>query len=425
MKIASLSTFDNQGGAARAAYRLHQGLKQIEVDSWVLSQSKFSQDPRVVGTKTSSGIAQAKTGLRLTLDQLPLKRYSQRTKQLFSPHWLPSKVTEQIAELDPDLLNLHWVSAGYLKIETLAKFKQPLVWTLHDMWSFTGGCHYNQSCQKFTLACGACPLLGSSKETDLSRQIWQRKQKAWADLNLTIVTPSRWLGDSAKASSLFGDRRVEVIPYGLDTSIFRPIEPETARKLLKLPQDKQLVLFLSLNATSDQRKGFHLLQPALQKLSKSGWQDKLELMVVGASQPQNPPELGFKTHYLGMMRDDLTLALAYSAADVFVAPSIQDNLPNTVLEAIACGTPSVAFDIGGMPDMIEHQHNGYLARPFAVEDLAQGLAWVLEDPERQFTLAQAARAKAEQEFALEIQARRYQALYQEILAASGKLAQGS
>ncbi|MEM6612587.1 MAG: glycosyltransferase family 4 protein [Cyanobacteria bacterium P01_C01_bin.72] len=418
MKIASLSTFDNQGGAARAAYRLHQGLKQIKVDSWVLSQSKFSQDPQVMGAKTSSGIEQAKTGLRLTLDQLPLKRYGQKTKQLFSPHWLPDKVTEQIAQLNPDLLNLHWVSAGYLKIETLSKFRQPLVWTLHDMWSFTGGCHYNQSCQKFSLACGACPLLGSSQEKDLSRQIWQRKQKAWANLNLTIVTPSRWLGDSAKASSLFGDRRVEVIPYGLDTTIFRPIEPAAARKLLKLPQDKQLVLFLSLNATSDQRKGFHLLQPALQKLSQSGWREKLELMVVGASQPETPPELGFKAHYLGMMRDDLTLALAYSAADVFVAPSIQDNLPNTVLEATACGTPSVAFDIGGMPDMIKHQHNGYLARPLVVEDLAQGLAWVLEDRQRQLTLAQAARAKAEQEFALEVQARRYHALYQEILAAS-------
>jgi len=419
MKIASLSTFDNQGGAARAAYRLHQGLNQIKVESWILSQSKFSQDPQVIGAKTSSGIEQAKTGLRLTLDQLPLKRYGKKTRQLFSPHWLPSQITEQVAQLNPDLLNLHWVSAGYLKIETLAKFQQPLVWTLHDMWSFTGGCHYNQSCQKYTLACGACPLLGSSKEADLSRRIWQRKQKAWANLNLTIVTPSRWLGDSAKASSLFGDRRVEVIPYGLDTSVFRPIEGQTARKLLKLPQDKQLVLFLSLNATSDQRKGFHLLQPALQQLSKSGWQDQLELMVVGASQPENPPELGFKAHYLGMMRDDLTLALAYSAADVFVAPSIQDNLPNTVLEAIACGTPSVAFDIGGMPDMIKHQHNGYLARPFVVEDLAQGLAWVLEDSERRLTLAESARTKAEQEFALEIQARRYQNLYQEILANSG------
>ena len=415
MKIASLSTFDNQGGAARAAYRLHQGLNQIDVESWILCQSKFSQDPKVMGAKTSSGIEQAKTGLRLTLDQLPLKRYKRKSKQLFSPHWLPSDIGDRVARLNPDLLNLHWISAGYLKIEALAKFKQPLVWTLHDMWSFTGGCHYNEDCDKYTANCGACPILGSNKEADLSRQIWQRKHKSWQDLNLTIVTPSRWLGDCAKSSSLFGDRRVEVIPYGLDLETYRPIDRATARKLLKLPQDKQLVLFLSLNATSDRRKGFQLLQPALQQLSQSG-QNELELMVVGASQPENPPELGFKAHYLGIMRDALTLALAYSAADVFVAPSIQDNLPNTVLEAIACGTPCVAFKIGGMPDMIEHQANGYLASPFETEDLARGIGWVLEDGDRLQNLSTFARSKAEREFALEIQARRYQTLYREILA---------
>ena len=416
MKIASLSTFDNQGGAARAAYRLHQGLNQIDVESWILCQSKFSQDPKAIGAKTSSGIEQAKTGLRLTLDQLPLKRYSGKSKQLFSPHWLPSNIGDRIDRLNPDLLNLHWISAGYLKIEALARLKQPLVWTLHDMWSFTGGCHYNQDCDKYTANCGACPILGSNKEADLSRQIWQRKYKSWQNLNLTIVTPSCWLGDCAKASSLFGDRRVEVIPYGLDLEVYRPINRATARKLLKLPQDKQLVLFLCLNATSDRRKGFQLLQPALQQLSQSGWQGKLELMVVGASQPENPPELGFKAHYLGIMRDDLTLALAYSAADVFVAPSIQDNLPNTVLEAIACGTPCVAFKIGGMPDMLEHQANGYLASPFETEDLAKGINWVLEDGDRLQNLSAFARSKAEREFALKIQARRYQTLYREILA---------
>ncbi|MEL6495578.1 MAG: glycosyltransferase family 4 protein [Cyanobacteria bacterium J06623_7] len=416
MKIASISTFDNQGGAARAAYRLHQGLNQIDVESWILCQSKFSQDARAIGAKTSSGIAQAKTGLRLTFDQLPLKRYSRQSKQLFSPHWLPSNIGDRVEQLNPDLLNLHWISAGYLKIETLARFSQPLVWTLHDMWSFTGGCHYNEDCDRYTASCGACPILGSGKEADLSRQIWQRKHKSWRDLNLTIVTPSRWLGESARESSLFGDRRIEVIPYGLDLNLYRPIDRATARNLLKLPQDKQLVLFLSLNATSDRRKGFQLLQPALQQLSQSGWQDKLELMVVGASQPTNPPELGFKAHYLGIMRDDLTLALAYSAADVFVAPSIQDNLPNTVLEAIACGTPCVAFKIGGMPDMIDHQVNGYLASPLEITDLARGIDWVLGDRERLQQLSTSARTKAEREFALEIQARRYQALYQEILA---------
>lgn len=418
MKVISLSTFDIKDGAARAAYRLHQGLNEISVESWILSQTKYSQDRQVIGGKSASGIEQAKTGLRLTLDQLPLKRYRQRAKQRFSPNWLPDKIMPQIARFNPDLINLHWIGAGYLQIETIAKLDRPLVWTLHDMWSFTGGCHYNQSCDKYIASCGACPLLGSDREADLSRQVWQRKQKAWRDIDLTIVTPSRWLADCAGSSSLFGKRRIEVIPYGLDLDTYRPIDRQTARDLLKLPQDKQLILFLSLNATSDTRKGFHLLQPALQKLSQAGWQDKLELMVVGASEPEKASELGFKAHYLGILKDDLTLALAFSAADVFVAPSLQDNLPNTVLEAIACGTPAVAFKIGGMPDMIEHQLNGYLAQPYEIEDLVQGITWTLEDPTRTQTLSHQARQKAEREFALTIQARAYEALYQELLAKS-------
>ena len=416
MKIISLSTFDIKGGAARAAYRLHQGLNKISVESWILSQTKYSQDPQVIGGKSASGIEQAKTGLRLTLDQLPLKRYRQRSQQLFSANWLPDRIMPQITRLDPDLVNLHWIGAGYVQIETIAKLGRPIVWTLHDMWSFTGGCHYNQSCNKYTASCGACPLLGSDREADLSRQVWQRKQKAWRRIDLTIVTPSKWLAQCAGSSSLFSNRRIEVVPYGLDLDTYRPIDRQTARDLLKLPQDKQLVLFLSLNATSDTRKGFHLLQPALQKLSYSGWQDKLELMVVGASEPVDPPQLGFKAHYLGILKDDLTLALAYSAADVFVAPSLQDNLPNTVLEAIACGTPCVAFNIGGMPDMVEHQLNGYLAKPYEIEDLVGGINWTLEDEDRTKALSHRAREKAEREFALLIQARRYQAIYQDILA---------
>ncbi|MEM7756958.1 MAG: glycosyltransferase family 4 protein [Cyanobacteria bacterium P01_A01_bin.40] len=416
MKIVSLSTYDIQGGAARAAYRLHQGLNQISVESWILSKLKYSQDPKVIGAKPTSGIEQVKTGLRLTLEQLPLKPYKEREKQLFSPNWLPYKIISQVNQLNPDIINLHWIGLGYIRIETLAKFAQPLVWTLHDMWAFTGGCHYNQDCPKFTMSCGACPQLGSSKEQDLSRQIWQRKYQAWQNLNVTIVTPSQWLADSARASKLLGDKRIEVIPYGLNTDLYRPIDRQTARELLKLPTDKQLVLFLSLSATSDRRKGFHLLQPALQKLSQSGWKSKLELMVVGASEPENPPELGFRSHYLGMLNDDLTLALAYSAADVFVAPSIQDNLPNTVLEAIACGTPCVAFNIGGMPDMIEHQQNGYLAQPYETDDLAYGIDWVLQHRERNQKLSTRARKKAEQEFALSVQAHRYQKLYQSILS---------
>lgn len=415
MKTLLISTSDIKDGAARAAYRLHQGLNKIKVDSQILSQLKYSNDPKVIGTRVTSGIGQVKTGLRLTLDQLPLKLYPNAKNQRFSPNWFPLNSKNKIAQLNPDIVNLHWVCAGYLHIEAIAKLNKPVVWTFHDMWAFTGGCHYNQNCKKYTDSCGSCPQLSSNKDWDLSRWVWRRKQKAWQNLNLTIVTPSRWLADCAKSSSLFKDRRIEVIPYGLDTEVFRPIEQQIARKLLELPQDKQLVLFLSLQATSDKRKGFQLLQPALKKLSSENWKEKIELVVVGSAKSEKPVDFGFGSHYLGTLTDDLMLALAYSAADVFVAPSVQDNLPNTVLEAISCGTPCVAFDIGGMPDMIEHQQNGYLAQPYHIDDLAKGITWSLENKEKQRKLACRAREKAQQEFALEIQAHKYQSLFSELL----------
>ncbi|PAX53382.1 glycosyltransferase family 4 protein [Brunnivagina elsteri] len=412
MKTLIISTSDMQGGAARCAYRLHQSFKSINVDSQMLVQTKHSDDNQVTGTSASSGMGNAVSGLRLTLDHLPLKLYSKRDRTSYSLPWLPDNLISQINQINPDIINLHWINGGFLNINTIAKFNKPLVWTFHDMWAFTGGCHYNQECDRYTQSCGSCPQLNSHQDRDLSRRMWHRKVKVWQNLDLTIITPSRWLANCAKSSSLFKDTRIEVIPYGLDIKTYRPINKQFARELLKLPQDKQLVLFGSLQATSDKRKGFHLLQPALNQLNSSGWQDKLELVVFGASKSENLTDFGFKSHYLGLLNDDLSLALAYSAADVFVAPSLQDNLPNTVMESIACGTPCVAFNIGGMPDMIEHQKNGYLAQAFKIEDLANGIAWVLENKERHQKLSHCAREKTEQEFALGIQAKRYLSIFQ-------------
>jgi len=414
MNVLLLNTSDITGGAARAAYRLHQGLQSIGINSQMLVQDKSSNDKTVAAPKTNLSESIAKT--RITFDALPLKLYPQRRDAIFSPQWLPDTVIHRVTQLNPDVINLHWINSGYLQIETVAKLKRPIVWTLHDMWAFTGGCHYSQDCDRYTASCGTCPQLHSSKDWDLSRWVWQRKAKAWINLNSTVVAPSSWLAKCASSSSLFKDLRVEVIPNGIDTERYRPINRQVARELLHLPQDKHLILFGAVKATSDQRKGFHLLQPALQDLSKSGWQDELELVIFGASQPVNPPNFGFKVHYLGTLSEDLSLALVYSAANVFVLPSTQENLANTVMEALACGTPCVAFNIGGMPDMIEHQKNGYLAQPYKIEDLAQGITWVLKSEERNQNLSHRAREKAEQEFSLEIQARRYLSLFTKIVA---------
>jgi glycosyltransferase involved in cell wall biosynthesis len=410
MKTLLINTSDTNGGAARACYRLHNGLQNIGANSKMLVQEKLSYNQTVQQTENIK-LFQAIEIAKQTFDALPLKYY-QHQKKTFSLQWVPDRLINKINKIAPDIINLHWINSAFMQLETIANLKRPVVWTLHDMWAFTGGCHYSQECTSYTKSCGSCPELNSNKNSDLSRWVWQRKASSWKDINLTIVSPSSWLAKCASSSSLFQKLRIEVIPNGIDTQIYRPIPRHIARELLKLPQDKQLILFGSLYATSDNRKGFHYLQPALQELSKAGWQDKLEVVVFGSSQPNNPPDFGFKSHYLGTFNDDLSLALIYSAADVFVLPSTQENLANTVMEAISCGTPCVAFNIGGMPDMIEHQKNGYLAEGFQVEDLARGIAWVLE---RNDKLSFYARQKAEQEFALEIQARRYFSLFKEVL----------
>ena len=413
MKVVLLNSSDTEGGAARAAYRLHQGLRGIGVSSEMLVKNQNSGDLSVISTQ--KGMAKSFDKIISVLSNSPLRLYPERNPGIFSPQWLPDSLAAKVAKIQPDIINLHWVCGGYMQVESVAKFHKPLVWTLHDMWAFTGGCHYSEECDRYTRSCGSCPQLHSGKDSDLSRWVWWRKAKAWKNLNLTLVSPSAWLAECAKSSSLCKDYRVEVIPNGINAQRYKPINREWAREILNLPQDKQIVLFGGAGGTGDRWKGFNLLVPALQSLSKSGWNDRIELLVFGSSQPSNPIELGFKAHYLGKFADDISLAIVYAAADVFVAPSVYDNLPNTVMEAAACGIPSVGFKIGGMPDLIDHCSNGYLAKPYETEDLARGIAWVLEDSERHQKLCHNAREKVEAKFTLEVQAREYQKLYEEVL----------
>lgn len=414
MNVQLISTFDREyGGAARAAYRLHQGFRNIGVTSQLLVQSKDIKDNTVVAPLTNLGKAIGK--LKPHLDVLPLKAYPNRAESAFSLEWLPDNVPARSAQLDSDIINLHWINLGYLQIESLAKFKKPIVWTIHDMWAFTGGCYYTGGCDLYTQSCGACPQLASQKRQDLSRWVWQRKAKAWKNINLTIVTPSRWLAGCAQKSSLFQDLRIEVIPNGLDIQVYKPFDKKLARQLLNLPLNKKLILFGAVTGTSDKRKGFHLLLAAIQKLNQYTSKEDIELVIFGTSQPSEPPDFGLKTYYLGALSDDIALSLVYSSADVFVAPSVEDNLPNTIVESLACGTPCVGFKIGGIPDIIDHGENGYLAQPAEPEDLAVGIAWVIDNSSSDSSkLHEQAREKVEREFNLETQALRYLSLFTEI-----------
>ncbi len=412
MKVLQLLMHENSG-AGRAAIRLHNQLRKDSLDSVVMVLQKSSDISSVLVPNKWSKLCKQIQLLIINkfISQLGLKK-----DDTFSINFTPSLIIKDIKKTNPSLINLHWIGWEFLQIEDLKSFDVPLVWTLHDMWAFTGGCHYSGECNLYTKSCGTCPQLHSNNDWDLSRWVWQRKKKAWKEINLTIVTPSKWLAECASKSTLCKDLRIEVIPNGLDTQIYKPVDRKQARKLLGLPLDKQIILFGAISATSAPRKGFQLLKPALQKLSQDPNLDRIELVIFGSSQPSNPPNLGFKVNYLGQLNDDIALALVYAAADVFVAPSLEDNLPNTVIEALACGTPCVSFKIGGMSDMIEHKQNGYLAQPFDISDLADGIAWVLTDGERHQKLGDRAREKVEQEFTLELQANRYAMLYQELLS---------
>lgn len=410
MNILIVNTADIEGGAARAAYRLHRALLAKGINSQMLVQSKSSDDRTVIGPLTK--IHKVLGKVRPVLDSLPIRSYQNRTKTLFSPAWLPfSSIVNQINELSPDLVHLHWIGSGMLRVEDISRINAPVIWSLHDMWPFTGGCHYDENCGAFKKECGRCKVLASTEEKDLSRKVFFRKQRVFSQKkDITVVGLSRWLAVQAKSSSLFSSYSVVNLPNPLDTQIFAPFDKVQARELFNLPQDKKLILFGAMGATSDPRKGFIELSRALEKLKKTD----SELVVFGASQPETGAVFSQKVHYLGRLNDDVSLRVLYSAADVMLVPSIQENLSNAIMESLACGTPVVGFNVGGNSDLIDHQVNGYLAKPFSIDDLAEGIDWVLlhSNPE---ALSMAARQKVLQDFEQLHVAEQYINLYRRTL----------
>jgi glycosyltransferase involved in cell wall biosynthesis len=411
VSVLILSTSDIYGGAARASYRLHQGLQTAGISSKMLVQYKLTDDSSVMAPERKLDQAIAK--LKHRIDSLPLSRYNHREASLFSVNWMPDSLVSEANKLNPDVINLHWCNSGFLKIENLSKFRKPVLWTLHDMWAFTGGCHYSLSCTRYNSGCGACPQLGSQQEHDLSSKGWLRKQREYGKLRLIIITPSKWLSECSRSSALLKEARIEHIPNGIDTHLFKPVGRTTARSILNLASDKKLILFGSAKTGEDPRKGLHYLHEALKKIYASELKNSVELLIFGAGKLPSEYSLEMKTHFLGQLRDEISLVIAYSAADCFVAPSIQDNLPNTIMEAMSCGTPCVSFKVGGIPELIDHQLNGFLASPLDTENLAYGIGWVLEDEQRWLNLSNSSRKKVQHCFDLSLQVQRYCKLFEE------------
>lgn len=323
-----------------------------------------------------------------------------------SPSVLPSGRVDALNASDADVLHLHWVQGEMLSIAEIGKLTKPMVWTLHDMWAFCGAEHYTEDLRwQHGYTTNNRPNHESG--FDLNRWVWKRKLKHWKK-PIQIVTPSNWLAECVRNSTLMRDWPVTVIPNPIDTERWKPIDQGLARELLGLPKDKHLLLFGAIAGSKDPRKGFDLLQEALGKLR--GEILDTHLVIFGQASPKTPPDLGFPIHYTGHLHDDLSLQVLYSAADAFVLPSRQDNLPNTGVEALACGTPVVAFNTGGLPDIVDHQNNGYLATAFNTDDLACGIKWVLHSSHYK-KLRQKSRDYCKEQFHNTIIAATYSLLY--------------
>jgi glycosyltransferase involved in cell wall biosynthesis len=407
MRPLILSANDQGGGAGIAATRLHLGLLDLNVDSQMLVQRKMSSSPHI--QSTGSRIGRAFGLIQPHLDRAPVNFFS-TASELFHPQWVPALWQKKPSSLAPDIVNLHWICDGFMSIEAIGRLPYPIVWTLHDMWPLTGGCHYSGKCKQYTSQCGNCPTLQSNKKHDLSRLVWKRKQSVWRDKPMVLVSPSRWLAKCAAESSIFSSHRIEVIPNGIDLCRFKAIDKKIARQILNLPSEPLIVLFGAMSGSK--RKGAHHLKAALSILAARGL--NVELAVFGNRQQYQELD-SFRTNYLGHLADEVTLCLNYAAADVFVAPSEQDNLPNTMIEAMASGTPCVAFKIGGMADIIDSGINGYLAKPFDAADLANGIASIIEDDSHRIMFSIEARKKAELRFDVKHMSANYAKLFEEIL----------
>jgi glycosyltransferase involved in cell wall biosynthesis len=397
MHVLLLNTYDLKGGAAKATWRLFKGLQEAGIRIQMLVQNKTSIDPDVY---TTQGLFHNYfNGIRPYIDfAIPFPLI--RSRILFSTAFIPDQVQQAIDQVNPDLVHLNWIAGGMIRIESLSLIRQPIVWTFHDLWAFTGGCHYPPAgCDRYKEHCGQCPVLHSGSNNDLSRKVFDRKEHVYSSIkNLTIITPSQWLAEKVRESPLLHGRHVEVIANGLETSIFKPVDKLMARKRFNLPADKTLILFGGIRGVQNEIKGFKLLCDALEGIRDIDF----ELVVFGSSASKKTKTLPFPSNFLGFIRDEAVLADLYSAADVVVVPSQQEVFGQTASEALSCGVPVVAFATSGLLDIVDHKENGYLAECFKPDDLANGIKWVLQDGDRYRALSEAARTKALMKFDLRI-----------------------
>lgn len=408
MNILHLSTEYNLGGSGRAAYRIHSSLLRRGHTSRMLVSGLVYGVPEA-GPIWRSLPWRAGDWLARSLTEALSLQY------LFLPSsWA---ILRHPWFRTADLVQLYNTHGGYFSHSVLgvASRRKPFVWRLSDMWPLTGHCCYSYECDRWKTGCGACPLLSDEPalREDRTALLWRAKQRIYADANVTLVAPSRWIAGLAAQSPLVKHWPVEIIPNGLNLTVFRPIRQAAAREVLGLPQDEALILFSSVE-TKAYRKGGTFVAEAVHRL-KGNTRTPFRLLVVGNRASEWEKVVDAPVTAIDAVKDDHLLATVYSAADVFLHPALADNLPNGVLESLACGTPVVAFDVGGVGEAVRPMETGYLARHKDAQDLAVGLQRLLDDDDLRRRLGLRGRAVAEAEYDMELQTQRFEALYQRVL----------
>ena len=408
MRVLIISGEDLAGGGHRAAFRLHQALRGIGVESHMAVRRKHSTDP-YVHRMTPSELGWPSVG-RGYLDMLP-SILCRRRDEPISLGLQTANIGALVDRFKPDVVNLHWINGGIASICAVGKLEVPVVWTLHDMWPFTGGCHYSGDCLQYRKTCSRCPkikpLLGAAA---LSKWVYNRKKKHWGGKRLYAITPSAWMKELALSSNLFAKAHVTHIPNCVDPRIFNGDARERMRTELGLDHHKRAILFAGANQT---RKGADIIPTVIERLINSPKPERYRFLFMGGL----PPTLAPGKHVIELARstDEERIASYYAASDLYALPSLEDNLPNTISESLCCGTPVAAFPTGGIVEMIKNGLNGTLSSDHtatsfvdAIQRALAALAWSRLD------IAQDAR----QTYGPPSVATAYRATFQECLAFS-------
>lgn len=415
MRVLIINTSERIGGAAIAANRLMEALKNNGIKTKMLVRDKQTDQISVVELKKSWWKVWQFIWERVVIWQANhFKKHNLFAVDIANTG---TNITALPEFTQADVIHLHWINQGMLSLTDIRRIIQsgkPIVWTMHDMWPFTGICHYAGDCDKYATQCHNCPQLYKGSRKDIAYRTFQKKKKLFEGAQITFVACSRWLESLAKKSDLIKGQTITNIPNAINTNLFKPRDKKQAREKCHLPQDKKLLLFGSVKIT-DKRKGIDYLVSACKQIASSypDFSKELGVVVFGNQAEQYASLFPFPIYPMNYVSNEKELVDIYNAVDLYVTPSLQDNLPNTIVEAMACGIPCIGFNVGGIPQMIDHLHNGYVTEYQSSKDLANGIHWALTEGEYE-SLSEEACRKAVSSYSESTIAKKYVEIYNKI-----------